>query len=41
MDFEKAMKYDELMDTEKTSLAKIDENISEIKKKIKELKKNA
>ena len=41
LDFEKAMKYDELMDTEKTSLAKIDENISEIKKKIKELKKNA
>lgn len=39
LDFEKAMRYNELIETEKESLAKIDENISEIKKKIHELYK--
>lgn len=38
LDFEKAIRYNELMDNEKDSLAKIDENINEIKKKIRELK---
>lgn len=36
LDFEKAIRYNELIETEKESLAKIDENISEIKKKIHE-----
>lgn len=39
LDFEKAMRYHELMETEKGSLAKIDESIDEIKKKILLLKK--
>jgi hypothetical protein len=38
LDIEKAIRYNELMETERESLAKIDENIIEIKKKIRELK---
>ncbi len=40
LDFEKAMRYGELMETEKGALAKIDETIAEIKKKIRDLKKS-
>lgn len=40
LDFEKAIRYNELMETEKESLAKIDENIAEIKKKMLLLKKS-
>ena len=40
LDFEKAMRYGELMETEKQTLAKIDESIAEIKKKIQDLKKS-
>lgn len=39
LDFEKAIKYNELMETEKQSLAKIDESVNEIKSKMRELKK--
>jgi len=39
LDFEKAMRYNELMEIEKESLAKIDESIAEIKKKMRELKR--
>lgn len=39
LDFEKAMRYGELMETEKQSLAKIDDNIAEINKKMRALKK--
>jgi DNA repair exonuclease SbcCD ATPase subunit len=39
LDFEKAMRYNEMMENEKESLAKIDENITEIKKKMRELRK--
>ena len=39
LDFEKAMRYGELMEDEKQTLAKIDESIAEIKKKIQDLKK--
>jgi hypothetical protein len=39
LDFEKAMRYNELMENEKESLAKIDESISDIKKKMRELRK--
>ncbi|MFC2049206.1 hypothetical protein ACFLR2_00845 [Chlamydiota bacterium] len=40
LDFEKAMRYGELMETEKLTLAKIDESIAEIKKKMHDLKKS-
>lgn len=39
LDFEKAMRYGELMEDEKKTLSKIDESIAEIKKKIQDLKK--
>jgi hypothetical protein len=39
LDFEKAMHYNELMENEKENLAKIDESIKDIKKKMLELKK--
>jgi hypothetical protein len=39
LDFEKAMRYNELMDNEKGSLAKIDESINDIKKKMREFRK--
>ncbi len=39
LDFEKAIRYNELIETEKEALAKIDENIVEVKKKIAALKK--
>jgi DNA repair exonuclease SbcCD ATPase subunit len=38
LDFEKAMRYNELMEAEKERLAKIDENMAEIKKKMRLLK---
>jgi hypothetical protein len=40
LDFEKAMRYGELMEAEKQALAKIDESIAEIKKKMHDLKRN-
>jgi len=40
LDFEKAMRFGELMETEKETLAKIDESIAEINKKIQDLKKS-
>ncbi|MFZ0566288.1 MAG: hypothetical protein WAM28_08910, partial [Chlamydiales bacterium] len=40
LDFEKAMRYDELMAVEKNRLAKIDQGIIEIEQKISELKSN-
>lgn len=39
LDFEKAMRYNELMESEKETLNKIDENMTEINKKMRLLKK--
>jgi len=39
LDFEQAMRYNELMEHEKESLARIDDSINDIKKKMRELKK--